>query len=331
MAIARKRQISLADTKYYHCISRCVRRAYLCGEDPFTGQNYAHRRGWVKDKLISLAKVFCIDVCAYAVMSNHTHIVLYVDDKKANRLNDKAIAIRWHKLFKGTAITHKFIRGEKLSATEHWFLNESLKLYRERLSSISWFMRALNENIARRANKEDGCTGRFWEGRFKSQALLDEAALLACMAYVDLNPIRSKAAATPEGSHFTSVKQRIKSIALKSNQALKVKQPKQLLRFAGKPKKYMPKGLPFELKTYLELVELTGRCIRADKIGFITHSTPELLIRLNIAPENWLKLTIEFGNVFHGAVGRVSSLDSYCKHQAIKRRPSYSNSKKLIA
>lgn len=82
MAIVRKRQVSLVDTKYYHCISRCVRRAFLCGEDRFTGQSYEHRRGWVEDKLGELARVFCIDVCAYVVMNNHTHLVLYVDDKK---------------------------------------------------------------------------------------------------------------------------------------------------------------------------------------------------------------------------------------------------------
>ena len=82
MAIVRKRQVSLVDTKYYHFISRCVRRVFLCGEDHFTSKSYAHRRGWVEEKLLMLAKAFCIDVCAYAVMSNHTHLVLYVDDKK---------------------------------------------------------------------------------------------------------------------------------------------------------------------------------------------------------------------------------------------------------
>ncbi len=192
MAIARRRQVSLVDTKYYHCISRCVRRAFLCGEDRFTGKSFEHRRGWVEDKLLTLAKAFCIDVCAYAVMSNHTHLVLYVDDKKANRLNDKAIVIRWHKLCKGTLLTQKYMQGEKLSKAELIFFSQTVNQYRERLASISWFMRLLNEDIARKANKEDNCTGRFWEGRFKSQALLDEAALAACMAYVDLNPIRAK-------------------------------------------------------------------------------------------------------------------------------------------
>ncbi|WP_261593588.1 transposase, partial [Pseudoalteromonas holothuriae] len=211
MATARKRQVSLVDTKYYHCISRCVRRAFLCGDDTVTGKSYEHRRQWVEDKLLALAKVFCIDVCAYAVMSNHTHIVLYVDDKKAKRLNDKAILIRWHKLFKGTLLTQKYLQGDKLDKAQQFFLNRTIADYRKRLADISWFMRVLNEDIARKANKEDNCTGRFWEGRFKSQALLDEAALAACMAYVDLNPIRAKMAKTPEDSEHTSVQKRIKS------------------------------------------------------------------------------------------------------------------------
>lgn len=257
-------------------------------------------------------------------MSNHTHIVLYVDDKKANRLNDKAILLRWHKLCKGTPLTQKSLQGEKLSSTERYFLSQTIIQYRERLSSISWFMRVLNEHIARKANKEDKCTGRFWEGRFKSQALLDEAALAACMAYVDLNPIRAKVAKTPECSNFTSVQKRIQG-------AKNAKQPKQLLKFAGKPCKFMPKGLPFELKCYLELVELTGRIIRDDKPGFIENTHLPLLERINIAPENWLKLTKDFTRVFHGAVGKPQSHVSYCEHLNKKRRVNFSNCEKLLA
>ena len=324
MVIARKRQVSLVDTKYYHCISRCVRRAFLCGVDNFTNQSYEHRRGWVESKLLALANVFCIDVCAYAVMSNHTHLVLYVDDKKAKRLTDKAIIQRWHRLCKGTVLTNKYLQGEELSKIEWLFLNETINEYRERLANISWFMRLLNEDIARRANKEDNCTGRFWEGRFKSQALLDEAALIACMAYVDLNPIRAKAATTPETSEHTSVKIRIES-------ATAGKQPKQLLRFSGKSKKHMAKGLPFALKSYLELVELTGRCIREGKAGYIESSTLPLLQRVNITPENWLKLTTQFSRVFHGAVGRPASHEGYCEHLNRKRRANVSNCEKLLA
>ena len=281
------------------------------------------RLHWVEDKLLELTKVFCIDVCAYAVMSNHTHLVLYVDDKKVNRLNDKAIVIRWHKLCKGTLLTQKYVQGEKLSKAELIFFNQTVKQYRERLSSISWFMRLLNEDIARKANKEDNCTGRFWEGRFKSQALLDEAALAACMAYVDLNPIRAKMANSLEESDHTSVQKRLTS-------ATEGKQPKQLLRFAGMSRQIMPKGLPFELKSYLELVELTGGIIREDKHGHIDNSGLSLLERLNISPENWLKLTTQFTRVFHGAVGRASSHESYCENLNRKRRTNMSNCEKLF-
>ncbi len=220
-------------------------------------------------------------------------------------------------------LTQRFLRGEKLDNGERFRLNEVIREYRIRLASISWFMRVLNEDIARQANREDNCTGRFWEGRFKSQALLDEAALAACMAYVDLNPIRAKIAKTPEDSDHTSVQKRIEA-------AKTGKQPKPLLRFAGCPRKHMPKGLPFELKSYLELVELTGKCIREDKRGYIQANQP-ILERLNISSENWLKLTTQFTRVFKGAVGKPDTLESYCTHLEIKRRPNVSQSERLLA
>ena len=92
------------------------------------------------------------------------------------------------------------------------------------------------------------------------------------------------------------------------------KQPKKLLRFAGMPRQIMPKGLPFQLKSYLELVEFTGRCIREDKRGYIESTHLPLLERVNISPENWLKLTTQFTRVFHGAVGRPASQDGYCEN-----------------
>ena len=157
----------------------------------------------------------------------------------------------------------------------------------------------------------------------QSQALLDEAALAACMAYVDLNPIRAKMANSPEESDHTSAQKRLTS-------AIEGKQPKQLLRFAGMSRQIMPKGLPFELKSYLELVELTGRIMRDDKRGHIDNSCLPLLERLNISPENWLKLTTQFTRVFHGAVGRASSHESYCENLNRKRRTSMSNCEKLF-
>ncbi len=144
------------------------------------------------------------------------------------------------------------------------------------------------------------------------------------MAYVDLNPIRAKIANTPEESSHTSAQKRLESAA-------DAKQPKQLLRFAGMSRQIMPKGLPFELKSYLKLVELTGRCIREGKRGYIESTHLPLLERVNISPENWLKLTTQFTRVFHGAVGRTTSQESYCEHLSRKRRSNVSNSEKLLA
>jgi hypothetical protein len=113
--------------------------------------------------------------------------------------DDKEVATRWLKLFGGKPLVRSFVAGENISEAQLSAVSSMIERYRERLFSISWFMRCLNEPIARQANAEDNVTGRFWEGRFKSQALLDEASVIAAMAYVDLNPIRAAMAETPEG------------------------------------------------------------------------------------------------------------------------------------
>jgi hypothetical protein len=127
--------------------------------------------------------------------------VLKVDADKAKNWSDKDVLIQWHKGFKGTLLTHKFVKGEDLNEFELMTVNDSITQYRQRLIDISWFMRSLSEPIARMANKEDKCTGRFWEGRFKSQALLDEAAVLACMAYVDYSLFNRKSYPRQNGHH----------------------------------------------------------------------------------------------------------------------------------
>lgn len=209
MPRSRKSQIALEATPYYHCTSRCVRRAFLCGRDDHSGINYEHRRGWIEQRMLKLAEVYALDICAYAVMSNHYHIVLHVNAAKAKAWTDTEVIRRWHTLYAGNFLSHEYLAGKRLYNEQLKVVTELVAEWRDRLMSISWFMRALNEDIARQANTEDGCTGRFWEARFKSQALLDEEALATCMAYVDLNPIRAQIAATPETSEFTSARERI--------------------------------------------------------------------------------------------------------------------------
>ena len=324
MPKARKTLISLQDTSYYHCISRCVRKAFLCGTDKSTGQSYEHRRGWVEDKMLSLAKVYAIDICAYAVMSNHTHLVLHINIEEANNWNVKQVLERWHSLHKGTQFTEKYLREEAMAEFELASVYKSCESYRERLSDISWFMRELNESIARMANKEDKCTGRFWEGRFKSQALLDEAALVSCMAYVDLNPVRAKMEKTPESSKHTSIKTRIE--VAKAN----LTQPKTLFPFIGHVSKDQPEGLPFKLEDYLELIDLTGRVIREDKRGSLDISLASILQRINITSEQWLEVSTGFEKHFKSAVGSELLLAEYCEHTELQRRSGLAACRRLL-
>jgi REP element-mobilizing transposase RayT len=303
----RKNQISLMDTPYYHCVSRCVRRSFLCGEDKFTGQSYEHRRGWVEERLLFLSSVFSIGICAYAVMCNHTHVVVCVDKDMADGWSTEEVVKRWHQMYQGTLLSQKYQRGDKLSKGECISLDETVTIYRQRLYDISWLMRNLNEYIAREANKEDGCTGRFWEGRFKSQALLDESAVLACMAYVDLHPIRAKMEVTLETSKHTSIQHRIQAL-------IKGEQPKNLMPFVGNHRQDMPKGIAYSLIDYCELVDCTGRCIREDKAGYIEQQHSHILARLGLDSEQWLTLTTEFEQHFSTAVGSEHMLQQFKHH-----------------
>lgn len=190
-------------------------------------------------------------------------------------------------------------------------------------------MRCLNEPIARQANFEDNCTGHFWEGRFKSQALLDEAAVLACMAYVEHSllidrPIRANMAKTPEQSDYTSLQLRV-------NAALNGKQPAKLLPFIGNEKSNQPKGINFSLQDYLMLVDETGRAIRDDKRGVISSNAEKILNSPNIPSENWLKITPDFGKLFHGPVGSLQEITHYCEHLEKRRWHFASNCQYLSA
>ncbi|MCA6063412.1 transposase [Thalassolituus marinus] len=317
----RKQQVSIEDTPYYHCVSRCVRRAFLCGTDSVTGESYEHRRGWLENKLLELPKLFAIQIAAYAIMSNHYHVVLYVDSDSSKSWADEEVIERWHSLFKGNLLSQRFMRGDALNKADLARLQIYIAEWRSRLTDISWFMRILNESIAREANLEDDCTGRFWEGRFKSQALLDEAALAACMAYVDLNPIRACMAKTPEDSEYTSIKLRAEKAQAAHSPNHLHQQPKELLPFAGNPRQDIPKGIAMKLTDYLELVDATGRIIRDDKRGFISDNSAKILERLGLDEERWLSMTQNFENTFSTFAGNEQKLRSTCERLQYQRPP----------
>lgn len=321
MPTPRKQLISPEITTYYHCVSRCVRRAYLCGFDLITRKSYEHRRKWIEDRIHFLASIFAVDVCAYAVMSNHIHLVLHINTDNVGSWSDREICRRWHQVYKGTLLTQKYLRGEVLTQFEQREVEVKLALWRLRLGNISWFMRALNEPIARQANKEDECTGKFWESRFKSQALLDECALIACMAYVDLNPIRARISDTPEKSRYTSVRYRINSI----NSTSFAKRTIALMPFMGNHQKNTRQGLPFKLDDYLNLINSTSRIIRGDKGGCNSKPFSSILERLNIQTEKWLILSTKFESMFRGFIGVESALKKAVQKLGFKRTPNLSN------
>lgn len=313
MTRPRKALISLSDTPYYHIISRCVRRAFLCGIDPYSGRNHEHRRQWVVDRIRLLSSLFAIEVCAYAVMSNHYHLVLKLHPDQLKELNDDQIMDRWCALFKGPLLVQRYRDGKPLSVPELATVKDIVSIWRIKLSSISWFMRCLNQPIARQANLEDECTGKFWECRFKSQALKTEEALLSCMAYVDLNPVRAGSASSPELSDHTSIQERIEPVfsleeavkrQVQSGDLLDFKIPlKPLLSFDSTNQSKT--GIPYPYRDYLELVDWTGRIIRDDKPGFIVQSLPPILARLQISSDQWHINTTNFESIHVSRFNRL--------------------------
>jgi REP element-mobilizing transposase RayT len=312
MTQPRSALVSLDATPWYHVVSRCVRRAYLCGFDSQSGRNFEHRRGWIVERLQQLAAVFAIDVAAYAVMSNHFHLVVRVDAERARAWDRDEVLLRWTELFTGPELVQRYrAHPEGLCAAELARVDLWVATYRERLMDLSWFMRVLNEPIARQANVEDGVTGRFWEGRFKSQALLDEQAVLTAMAYVDLNPIRAKMADTPEESDYTSVAERI--VKLREEQDgddSRSEDRAPLMPFDATGR--MATAIPFAFDDYLELVDATGRVIREDKRGFIPGETPRLLDRLAIDPEQFIATAGRMLRQFGSAIGTPTHITDLC-------------------
>ncbi len=200
----RAEQFDPSEVCIVHVVQRCVRRAFLAGLDQVSGKDYSYRKEWIRRRMESLASVFAVDVLSYAVMSNHMHQILRSRPDICAAWSDEQVAIRWLRVFPGRRLEEHLAEPTENDVKALCDDKERLAQVRQRLSDISWFMRALAEPIARMANRQDECTGRFWEGRFKAQRIVDEAGLLACCMYVDLNPVRAAIATSPEQAPHTS-------------------------------------------------------------------------------------------------------------------------------
>jgi REP element-mobilizing transposase RayT len=318
MTAARSKIVDDGVTSYYHCISRCVRRAFLCGE------GFEHRKDWIEQRLKELCGIFAIDCYGYAILDNHLHVLLRLDSKRVAGWSDEEVAGRWTRLF-----PLRDDDGNPLEPTAAWIAARAkdakwLENARQRLSNLGWFMKSLKEPLARMANKEDGCTGAFFEGRFKSIAVLDEESLLATCAYIDLNPVAAGLAETPEDSSHTSFHARIEHCRQQDRLAflrdgLSVETSTMDLeqthwlgpiedgRAVGGRAGLLP---GFSLSCYCRLVDWTSRLVRTGKVA-LDAAAASIFERFGLDAERWESTLQQLcsgrklvGNVF----GRQESL-----------------------
>ena len=305
MTLARSQLVDVSVSRWYHCISRCVRRAFLLaeGNDSATGD----RKEWIERRLQELNAIFAISVGGFSVMDNHLHLLLRLDPDVSEGWEDKEVVDRWFKLFPPRGTDRKPLPAAKLKELISNRLGDAkwIAEARERLSSLSWFMKCLKEPLSRLANKAEKCTGAFFEGRFKSIAVLDEAALLSVCAYIDLNPVAAGIAATPEASEHTSVKARVDHVQQQgrvadlqaakrgsvagSRASKKLEEALWLIPIEDRRRRESSReGMldGFTLSNYLMLVEYTGRLLRDGK-ATITSEVSDIFARLGSSAEAW--------------------------------------------
>jgi REP element-mobilizing transposase RayT len=323
----RRQLVDVSVTRYYHCISRCVRRAFLCGE------GVTHRKAWIEARLEVLAKHFAVSVCGFAILDNHLHVLCRLDPGAADGWSDEDVARRWIAVYRPSCLD-----VDNPATVQAWIEHQCqdsarVARYRERLQDLGWFMKALKEPLARMANKEDDCKGTFWEARYKSIAILDEEALLATCAYIDLNPVAAGIAKTPEDAPHTSIKQRVdharRNADLDTLQAAAKAQSVAAARLeadleqshwlcplqdrkapgtdcAGAAREGMLPG--FSLSSYLALVDWTARLCRTGKAR-VTEEVAGIMTRLSTSAEYWQ-------SHFQKLLCKTHWLGSYCATSA---------------
>jgi hypothetical protein len=325
MPIARKHLIDPGRPGWVHCISRCVRRAFLCGGA------FDHRRAWVEDRLAFLSRCFALDVGGYAVMSNHLHVVVRMAPEQVGAWTAEDVARRWLSVYPsayaadGSPLLPEPGVIQARAGDWIWVAER-----RKRLGDLGWFMKALKESIAKRANREDDCTGAFWEGRFSSVPLLDQAALMACLAYVDLNPIRAKMCDRPEQARFTGGFRRIRARQRhRTVERLRSRDPQRAERALARvglvaSAQHAEDGLwlaPLErcvvgevlgnrrwtIDEYLTVLDTTGRILRAGKRGAIPPELAPILARLDLQVEQWVATMVGWRQMAGGAIGSAWS------------------------
>ncbi len=323
-----------------HTMARTVRRCFLLGNDPFSGKNFDHRKRWIEDKLKHLAANFGIDLLAFSCLSNHFHLVLRSRPDVVGTWDDSEVARRWWTLCPQRKIKRVideqevWIPAEPTELDLNSIRNDPTKLaaVRLRLSDISWWMRLLCQYIALRANGEEGeGLGKFWQSRYKAVRILDEETLLACAAYVDLNPIRAALAESLEASDYTSVQRRIASHEQDASAAkgahscrncsraddflspISIDERNDPLRAqpSRNNKRCSDKGfLALAEAEYLTILDWLARNTVLGKRGSTPVAAPKLFDRLGIDAKTWESMVKDFGRSFKNVAGKPTSIDA---------------------
>jgi hypothetical protein len=299
MTMARAHLVDVSVTRWYHCITRCVRRAFLLAEGP------ENRKEWIENRLQELAGTFAVSVGGFSVMDNHLHVLVRLDPDTASGWSDEEVVRRWGRLFPPRDKSRQPLPVSK--AWVEWRLQDAawVAQARSRLQSLSWFMKCLKEPLARLANRQDKARGAFFEERFKSIAILDDESLLATSAYIDLNPVAAGIAEVPEASPHTSVTTRVERVKAQGRASdLKAAMhgsvggsrasrgleesiwlcPIEDRRRLDSPREGMLEGL--SLGSYLLLVDYTSRLFRDGKAA-ISAELSGILERLGSTSERW--------------------------------------------
>ena len=343
MTVARNQIVDIDTTRYYHCISRVVRRAFLLGK------GYRHRKKWIEERLEFLSEHFAVSVAGFSIMDNHLHVLVRLEPELGREMSDEEVLRRWASVYPPVEMDL-----ENKAVLEGWIKRnladeKLINTYRERLQDLGWFMKALKEPIARKANKEDKCKGAFWEGRYKSIAVIDEEALLATCVYIDLNPVAAGVAAKPETSKNTSLRQRLdhaeskgaidrlkvaKQGAVAASKAAKnleqdhwlapIEDRREAQTFKSKRIGLLP---TFSLGSYLQLVDDTARMFRLGKAR-MAAGTKEVFERLGTSMEVWcfrLKRMLDSvdlrGNCFTGDRERLEPIKQKRKQRVANLSP----------
>jgi hypothetical protein len=308
------------------------------GDDALSGKNFDHRKVWIEEYLRQFAAYFGIDLICYAIMSNHFHLILRSRPDVVATWDNREVARRWLMI----CPVRRSADSQPLAPNEaeiNSIANCPVKCrdIRKRLSNFSWWMRLLCQRVAQRANNEEKERGKFFQDRYGATRLIDEASLLACAAYVDLNPIRAAMAMTLESSDHTSVQTRIEAMTThETDQNGSEQDPpgdaflspltinEQTDPIGPAPsqngKRCSDKGvLAMPIEKYLALLDWTARQSVPGKRGCTPGELPPVLKRLGLGSKTWCELVSDFGKLFCHVAGRPEHVDTIRSHRTHRR------------